>query len=319
MVAVDGVDLAIERGGRFGLVGESGSGKSAALWSIVGLVDPPGTVTAERIAFEGVDMLRMGKQELRRLRGNRIGFVMQDPLAALSPVFSVGDQIVETIRCHERVARREARTRAVELLASVGIPHPDARVHDYPHELSGGMRQRVAIAIALACNPSLLIADEPTTALDVTIQAQVLDLLLKLSEERGMAVLVVTHDLGVIARFADEVAVMYAGRIVERGTVHTLLRTPRHPYTEALLVSQPRLDAARVRELASIPGAPPDLLRRPPGCPFTPRCHRSAGRSTCVEEQPTLRAVGPRHESACHFAEELEEAPATADARRGRP
>jgi oligopeptide/dipeptide ABC transporter ATP-binding protein len=307
LVAVDGISFDIGRGQRFGIVGESGSGKSATLWSIIGLIDPPGSVAADRISFEGVDMLVMSREERRRIRGSRIGFVMQDPLAALSPVFTVGEQIAETIRCHESVSRSEARRRSIEILDSVGIPDAAARVRSYPHELSGGMRQRVAIAIALACNPALVIADEPTTALDVTIQAQVLELLEELCRERGVAVLVVTHDLGVIGRFADHVAVMYAGRIVEQGPAEQLLRSPRHPYTEALLVSQPRLDSERRSELPAIPGAPPNLLRRTPGCAFRPRCHRSNGRERCSEDDPVLHTVEAGHASACHFSAELGE------------
>lgn len=318
VVAVDGVSFDVERGQRFGIVGESGSGKSATLWSLVGLVDPPGSVTADRVAFEGADMMAMDSEALRQLRGARIGFVMQDPLAALSPVFRVGEQIAETIRCHERVSRKDARARAIELLGSVGIPDPVSRVDDYPHELSGGMRQRVGIAIALSCNPSLVIADEPTTALDVTIQAQVLDVLYTLSEERGLAVLIVTHDLGVISRFADSVAVMYAGRIVEQGSVAQLLREPRHPYTEALLVSQPRLDTERRRELSAIPGAPPDLVRRISGCAFAPRCHRTNGRQQCLEEAPLLRRFGSDHLVACHFAEEGDGIAPTPEGRASR-
>ncbi|MCY7301899.1 MAG: ABC transporter ATP-binding protein [Thermoleophilia bacterium] len=307
LIAVDGISFDIERGQRFGIVGESGSGKSATLWSIIGLIDPPGSVVADRISFDGVDMLGMSREERRRIRGSRIGFVMQDPLAALSPVFTVGEQIAETIRCHESVSRSEAKRRAIEILDSVGIPDAAERVRTYPHELSGGMRQRVAIAIALACNPALVIADEPTTALDVTIQAQVLELLEELCKERGVAVLVVTHDLGVIGRFADHVAVMYAGRIVEQGPTEQLLRSPRHPYTEALLVSQPRLDSERRAELPAIPGAPPNLLRRTPGCAFQPRCHRSNGRERCCEDDPVLHAVEAEHASACHFSDELGE------------
>ena len=306
LVAVDGISFDVGRGQRFGIVGESGSGKSATLWSIIGLIDPPGSVTADQISFDGIDMLGMSREERRRIRGSRIGFVMQDPLAALSPVFSVGEQIAETIRCHESVGRAEARRRAVELLDSVGIPDAATRVSSYPHELSGGMRQRVAIAIALACNPDLIIADEPTTALDVTIQAQVLELLEEFCAQRGVAVLIVTHDLGVIARFADEVAVMYAGRIVEQGSAEQLLRSPRHPYTEALLVSQPRLDTERRSELPAIGGAPPSLVHRIRGCAFEPRCHRAAGRERCTIESPVLHPVGPSHSSACHFAAELD-------------
>jgi oligopeptide/dipeptide ABC transporter ATP-binding protein len=305
LVAVDGVSFDIAHGQRFGLVGESGSGKSVTALSVLGLVDAPGRVTAERVRFEGQDLLGLTRGALRKIRGRRIGYVMQDPLAALSPVYPVGEQIAETIREHERGGRRAAARRAVDLLERVGIPDPAARARDFPHQLSGGMRQRVAIAIALACNPSLLIADEPTTALDVTIQAQVLELLAELSASGGMAVLIITHDLGVIARFADELAVMYAGRIVERGAVEDVFARPAHPYTAALLASQPQLDGPRHDTLPTISGSPPDLVRRPPGCAFEPRCGQARGRSVCREDDPALRALQAHRLAACHFAEEL--------------
>jgi oligopeptide/dipeptide ABC transporter ATP-binding protein len=305
LVAVDGVSFDVRERQRFAIVGESGSGKSVTALSILGLVDPPGVVSAERITFEGTNLLSLSGEQLRRIRGKKIGLVMQDPLASLSPVFSIGEQIAETVRYHERVGRRAAMARAIELLAGVGIPDPQARAREYPHQLSGGMRQRVAIAIALVCEPTLLLADEPTTALDVTIQAQVLELLAHLSEERGMAILIISHDLGVVASFADEIAVMYAGRIVERGIVDDVYYRSGHPYTLALLASQPGLSGGRRGALVSIPGAPPSPLRRPSGCSFHPRCRHQHGRDRCLTEEPLLRALDSSHVSACHFAEEL--------------
>jgi oligopeptide/dipeptide ABC transporter ATP-binding protein len=255
---------------------------------------------------------------MRRVRGRDIAIVLQDPFASLNPVFSVGEQIAETIRYHERVSRSAARARAVDLLGQVGIPNPAARVGDYPHRFSGGMRQRVAIAIALACNPALLIADEPTTALDVTVQAQVLELLARLSEERNMAILLITHNLGVVAGFADVVAVMYAGRIVESGDAEAIFYRSCNPYTRALLAAQPRFDAPRGARLEAIPGAPPNPLDRPSGCAFHPRCPHRRGRERCAQDDPALRpAGGPEHLSACHFLEELLATPVAAPAGGG--
>jgi oligopeptide/dipeptide ABC transporter ATP-binding protein len=303
--AVDGLDLDIAQRQRFALVGESGSGKSATALAILGLIDPPGLMAAEQISFEGKDLTSLSDEQLRQIRGSRIGLVMQDPLGSLSPVFSIGEQIAETVRYHESARRAAAMSRAIELLAHVGIPDPRARARDYPHQLSGGMRQRVAIAIALVCDPTLLIADEPTTALDVTIQAQVLELLVRLSEERGMAVLLISHDLGVVAGFAERIAVMYAGHVVEQGAVDDVYYRPTHPYTLALLASQPGLGARRGR-LVSIPGNPPDPSNRPSGCSFHPRCQHQRGRERCRVAEPSLRSiVPPDHLTACHFAEEL--------------
>jgi oligopeptide/dipeptide ABC transporter ATP-binding protein len=302
--AVDGISFDIRRGERFAVVGESGSGKSVTALSLLGLVDPPGFVRAERITFGGHDLTALSQRQLGRIRGREIALVMQDPLASLSPVFSVGEQIAETIRHHEGARRAVAMRRAIELLGRVGIADAAQRARSYPHELSGGMRQRVAIAIALSCGPSLLIADEPTTALDVTIQAQVLELLLELSEQRAMAVMLISHDLGVVAGFADSVAVMYAGRFVERGQTQSVFARPSHPYTEALLASQPRLAGTRGEVLEAIPGAPPVLYERPPGCAFLPRCARSRDRTQCQEADPVLRSIAaPDHrEAACHFS-----------------
>ncbi len=313
--AVDGISFAVFPGQRLALVGESGSGKSVTALSILRLIDPPGDVSAAAISFGGRDLLDLSPAEMRRVRGRDIAIVLQDPFSSLNPVFSVGEQIAETIRYHEGASRGAARARAVDLLGQVGIPNPAARVDDYPHRFSGGMRQRVAIAIALACNPALLIADEPTTALDVTVQAQVLELLARLSEERGMAVLLITHNLGVVAGFADDVAVMYAGRIVESGHVEDIFYRPGNPYTRALLAAQPRFDVESGERLAAIPGAPPNPLDRPPGCAFHPRCPQRRGRERCARDDPALRpAQGPGHLSACHFLEELVEMPAAAPA-----
>jgi peptide/nickel transport system ATP-binding protein len=307
IVAVDGVSFTLEPGARFALVGESGSGKSTTALSILGLIDPPGTMSADRIALRGHDLSSLSEAHLRRVRGREVGLIMQDPLASLSPVFSVGEQIAETIRYHERVGRRESMRRAVILLESVGIPNAGSRARDYPHQLSGGMRQRVAIAIALACEPALLIADEPTTALDVTIQAQILELLSALASERGMAVLIISHDLGLVAGFADEIAVMYAGRIVECGHVDSIYYSPRHPYTRALLECQPRVDAPRSKRLVAIQGMPPSLVQRPSGCQFHPRCSHRHGRARCSQTVPLLQAIEDSdHLSACHFAAELD-------------
>jgi oligopeptide/dipeptide ABC transporter ATP-binding protein len=304
--AVDGISFAIQPGQRMAIVGESGSGKSATALSLLRLIDPPGTVAADAISFRGRDLLTLSAAEMRQVRGRDIALVLQDPFASLNPVFSVGEQIAETMHYHEQISRGAARERSIDLLGQVGIPHPRARIDEYPHRFSGGMRQRVAIAIALACNPALLIADEPTTALDVTVQAQVLEVLVRLSQERGMAVLLITHNLGVVAGFAERLAVMYAGRIVESGDVEALYYRSCNPYTRALLAAQPRADQDRGARLVAIPGAPPNPLHRPSGCAFHPRCPHRQGRARCVEDDPVLRqaeVVG--HLSACHFLEEV--------------
>jgi oligopeptide/dipeptide ABC transporter ATP-binding protein len=301
---VDGVSFELQPGERLALVGESGSGKTMTALSVLGLVDPPCHVEADAITFEGQDLSRLSPAALRRIRGRRIGFVPQDPFSSLDPLFTVGDQVAAAIRFHERVGRREARDRAVALLAAVGVPDPARRAREHPHALSGGLRQRVVIAAALACSPSLVIADEPTTALDVTIQAQVIELLATLSEERGTAVLLISHDLGVVAGFAETVAVMYAGAIMEQGPRRALYSRPQHPYTRALLESQPRRGAGRGR-LAAIAGVPPRPGERELGCPFRPRCVLGRDRVACAERRPVLVEVGPGRRSACHFAREL--------------
>ena len=295
--AVDCISFDVAAGEALGIVGESGSGKSVTALSILGLLpDPPGRVASGSIRFDGQEMVGLSKKALRGLRGPSIGMIFQEPMTSLNPVFTVGDQIVETIRAHEQVSARTARKRAIELLQRVGIATPERRLEDYPHQLSGGMRQRVMIAIALACSPRLLLADEPTTALDVTIQAQLLDLLHDLQRDTRMAVVIITHNMGVIAEFADRVLVMYAGRIAEEGPVDAVFTTPRHPYTVGLLGSTPSLERDSAR-LATIPGVLPQLSDSMPGCRFAPRCARRTGQ--CLVEKPPLIAVGGNQRVAC--------------------
>ncbi len=295
--AVNGIDLDVAEGEVLGVVGESGSGKSVTMLSVMGLVEPPGRVEAERIRFEGKDLLRLPAEEMRRLRGNRMAMVFQDPMTSLNPFLTVEEQVCEVLEVHKGMRRRAARERAVALLEEVGIPGAGRRLRDYPHQFSGGMRQRVMIAIALACEPSLLIADEPTTALDVTIQAQILDLLRRLRAERKMSVILITHDLGVVAGTCERVKVMYAGRIVEEGPTRALFRTPRHPYTRALLASLPRLDEGEGAQLRTIAGLPPNLSRIPPGCPFHPRCAYAEDR--CRTDEPRLESAAEGHRKSC--------------------
>jgi oligopeptide transport system ATP-binding protein len=284
--AVRGVDLGLSEGETLAVVGESGCGKSVTALSILRLVaTPPGSYDGGEIRFDGTDLLRVSEESIRKVRGNDVAMIFQEPMTSLNPVFSVGDQVAEAIELHQAVGTAEARTRAVEALRRVGIPAPEQRVGEYPHQMSGGMRQRVMIAMALACNPKLLIADEPTTALDVTIQAQILDLIATLQRELGMAVLLITHDLGVVAETAHRVAVMYAGRVVEEAGVDELFDRPRHPYTAGLLRSRPRLDVSAGR-LVPIDGTVPDALHVPPGCAFHPRCPLAIPR--CKSEAPPL-------------------------------
>ena len=295
--AVDGVSFALDAGRTLGLVGESGCGKSVTSLSIMGLVpQPPGRIAGGQILYEGEDVLRMPASELRELRGNRISMIFQEPMTSLNPAFTVGEQIAEAILRHRKVSRAEAAEQTLAMLRRVRIPSPEQRYRDYPHRLSGGMRQRVMIAMALALSPRLLIADEPTTALDVTIQAQILELMRALREETGTAIILITHDLGVIAEVADEVAVMYAGRIVERAPVAALFGEPQHPYTIGLLGSIPQLHLTQDR-LAAIEGQVPTARTPVTGCRFHPRCPFAVER--CRQEEPSLAPVDPRHDAAC--------------------
>ena len=297
--AVDGASYAVQPGKTLGIVGESGSGKSVSSLTALGLTRGPNAEISGEMRFEGRDLLTMSDDDLRQVRGNDIAMIFQDPLSALHPFYSVGAQLIEAVRVHQKISKRAAKDRAIELLTLVGIPDPTRRVDNYPHEFSGGMRQRAMIAMALANDPKLLIADEPTTALDVTVQAQILALLGDLQQRLGMAIIIITHDLGVVAEIADEIAVMYAGRIIEHATTRELFTAPRHPYTWGLLKSIPRLDTARGSELEPIPGRPPSLINRPSGCHFHPRCPyvREAHKRT----DPELTAVPgvPNHEVAC--------------------
>jgi peptide/nickel transport system ATP-binding protein len=303
--AVDGVSYSIDTGKTLGIVGESGSGKSVSSLTTLGLTRTQGANVTGRMLFEGNDLVEMSDDQLRRIRGGDIAMVFQDPLSSLHPFFRVGKQLTEAILAHRSVSGRDARARVVELLELVGIPDPRRRVDQYPHEFSGGMRQRVMIAMALANEPKLLIADEPTTALDVTVQAQILALLEDLQNRLGMAIIIITHDLGVVAEIADEIAVMYSGRIVEHATTERVFAEPQHPYTWGLLKSIPRLDSPRDEELVPIPGRPPSLINRPSGCHFHPRCPYV--REAHKKIDPRLERVpgGPGHEVACLLAPEM--------------
>ncbi|HWM08452.1 MAG TPA: ABC transporter ATP-binding protein [Solirubrobacteraceae bacterium] len=295
--AVDGVDFSVDAGKTLCIVGESGSGKSVSALSIMRLIDPPGQIVpGSRVHFDGRNLAELPEAELRAIRGNDIAMIFQEPMSSLNPVHRIGDQIAQVVRLHRGVGRSEALERAVEMLRLVGIPAPERRLRDYPHQLSGGQRQRVMIAAALSCEPRLLIADEPTTALDVTIQAQILELLKDLRDRLGMALLLITHDLGVVSEVADHVAVMYAGRVVERGTVRDVFDTPQHPYTEALLHSVPMVGMSQAQRLKVIRGVVPSALHWPAGCHFAPRCDRAFER--CQTDDPALIDVGGQ-EAAC--------------------
>src|SRR5882672_10136890 len=304
--AVDGVSYTVEAGETVAVVGESGSGKSVGALSILRLIpDPPGRITAGEIIFDGRDLRRLSEAEMRQIRGRDIGMVFQEPMTSLNPVLTIGRQITETLEQHQGADRAAAEKRAVELLEMVGIADPARRLKQYPHQLSGGMRQRVMIAIALACSPKLIIADEPTTALDVTIQAQILELMKSLTQKLGVAQIIITHNLGVVARYAHRVNVMYAGRIVEAGSAEALYHNPRHPYTIALLRSVPRLDQPRQARLDPIEGQPPDLTRLDRGCSFRPRCRFAI--AACAEAPPPLAPAGaPGQLSACFRSHELD-------------
>jgi peptide/nickel transport system ATP-binding protein/oligopeptide transport system ATP-binding protein len=301
--AVDGVDLELKEGGTLGVVGESGCGKSVTALSVMRLIpDPPGKITQGEILFGGTNLLDLSEAAMRKIRGRSISMIFQEPMTSLNPVFQIGDQISEVLRLHEGMSRKAAWDRSVEMLKLVGIPSPERRVQEYPHQLSGGMRQRAMIAMALACSPKLMIADEPTTALDVTIQAQILELINRLQKDKGMSVILITHNLGVIAETAQKVAVMYAGRIVEYTEVKPIFGNPMHPYTQGLLKSIPRLDQdhARKARLEAIPGLVPSLLELPPGCKFSNRCKYVFEK--CVEE-PQLIEAEPGHMVRCWLHE----------------
>jgi oligopeptide/dipeptide ABC transporter ATP-binding protein len=301
--AVDGVSFEVRRGATVGIVGESGCGKSVTSLSVLRLLPmPPARIEGGEVWFEGKSLLGLTERQMREVRGRDIAMVFQEPMSSLNPVYTIGTQIAEALHAHDRISRKDARRRSIEMLGKVGIPAPEQRFDAYPHELSGGMRQRVMMAIALVCRPKLLIADEPTTALDVTIQAQVLDLLRSLRDELGMSILLVTHDLGVVAELADEVVVMYAGTVVERASTRALFASPRHPYTRGLLESLPaRAHAAGLRRLPTIPGTVPDLASLPAGCRFRARCPLAIER--CATEEPALERVG-ESDVACFVAHE---------------
>jgi oligopeptide/dipeptide ABC transporter ATP-binding protein len=303
VVAVDDVSFEIRKGETLGLVGESGSGKSVTAFSILQLLQSPGRIAAGRVLFQGRDLLSAPENDVRRVRGAGIGLIFQEPMAALNPVMRVGDHIAEALLVHQLANKREARARAIELLRAVRITDPEKRVDDYPHQLSGGMRQRVMIAIALACRPPLVIADEPTTALDVTVQAQILELLRDMKQQFDLSLLLITHDLGVVAETADRVAVMYTGRIVEEGLVRDVFRNPLHPYTRGLMASIPGGEAGT--RLRAIEGAVPSLAALPPGCTFAPRCPNRM--DICTTAVPALVDIEPGHQARCYLHSELKE------------
>lgn len=304
--AVDGISFNVDEGEVLGIVGESGCGKSVSALSIMRLVaNPPGRTIRGEVFFEGEDLLNLDDAEMRHIRGNRMAMVFQEPMTSLNPVLTIGRQLTETVELHLNMNKREANARAAELLGMVGIPDAERRLKDYPHQFSGGMRQRVMIAMALSCNPRLIIADEPTTALDVTIQAQILELMKELSNEFGTALVIITHNLGVVARYAQRVAVMYAGKIVETGSAEEIYHNPKHPYTVGLLNSVPRLDEQERTRLEAIEGLPPDLIDLPIGCSFAPRCRFA--NEQCLKEEPILVEAVAEHMSACFRHAELGE------------
>jgi oligopeptide/dipeptide ABC transporter ATP-binding protein len=307
--AVNDVSFSVAPGEAVGVVGESGSGKSVTFLSVIGLVpDPPGEVLAGEVMFEGEDLRKLSGERLRKVRGDGIGMIFQDPLTSLNPVFTIGDQMIAVIRSHRKVSKKAARDRAIEMLDLVQIPNARERIDAYPHHFSGGMRQRVMIALALSLEPRLLIADEPTTALDVTMQAQVLELIDGLRQDLDLAVVLITHDLGVVAGYTERVMVMYGGRIVEQGTCEQVFYDPQHAYTASLLKSMPRLDSPYDEELLTISGNPPDLARLPKGCAFEPRCFIGNGDVRCLEERPALEERDGGRLAACHYSERVGEA-----------
>jgi peptide/nickel transport system ATP-binding protein len=305
--AVDGVSFSLDRGRTLGVVGESGSGKSVTSLGILGLYNRENSQISGKIYLDGEDVVAASQARVRELRGSKMAMIFQDPLSALHPYYTVGNQIAEAYLIHNKVGKKAARAHAVDLLNRVGIPQAATRVDDYPHQFSGGMRQRAMIAMALSCDPELLIADEPTTALDVTVQAQILDLISDLQQEYGSAVIIITHDLGVVAELADDVLVMYAGRMAEYGSSEDIFGSPGHPYAWGLLGSMPRMNRARMERLLSIRGTPPSLINVPPGCPFHPRCdYAGMNNGRCEQEVPLLRPVGPGHMVACHLSTDVQ-------------
>ncbi|HEX9077463.1 MAG TPA: ABC transporter ATP-binding protein [Anaerolineae bacterium] len=311
--AVNGVSFSVDEGETLGLVGESGCGKSVSVLSVMRLIPtPPGKIPSGQVLFQGRDLLKVDDEEIRSVRGNKIAMVFQDPMTSLNPVLTINTQISEALELHLGMTKEQARKRGIELLKMVGIPEAEGRIDDYPHQFSGGMRQRVMIAMALSCSPQLLIADEPTTALDVTIQAQITDIVKRLKRELGMAIIWITHDLGVIAGLADRINVMYAGFIIETAAVKELFANPLHPYTLGLLGSIPRLDAARKSKLTPIEGLPPDLIQMPKGCPFYARCKFRTDK--CNEQNPPLELVAVRHSTACWHWQEVQKAHAAGSA-----
>ncbi len=315
--AVDDVSFSLAKGETLGIVGESGCGKSVTSLSVMRLIpSPPGRIMAGDILLDGASVLTMGKRELRELRGGRISMIFQDPMTCLNPFLRISTQLVETLQLHQGLDKREAKTKAVEMLRMVGIPHPEKRIDAYPHQFSGGMRQRVMIAMALSCNPEILIADEPTTALDVTIQAQILEIIKELSRKLGTAVILITHDLGVVSGMCDRICVMYAGRMVERGSTDVIFAAPKHPYTRGLIRSVPRLDKVMGERLYSIQGTPPSLIDMPECCPFHPRCEHAM--EVCRKQYPPETDFGDGHRAHCWLYGEAAAAavaatPATAD------
>ena len=295
--ALSDVSITLKEGEVLGIVGESGSGKSVTAYSLMGLTAHPGKIIGGDIHFNGHDVIAMSEKEMCKMRGNEVSIIFQDPMTSLNPVFTIGNQIMEAIMLHTGKTKAEAKQRAIELLELVGINEPEKRLKQYPHEHSGGMRQRVMIAMALACEPKLLIADEPTTALDVTIQAQILELIMELKEKLGMAIIMITHDLGVVASICDNIAVMYAGKIIEYGTTDEIFYEPKHMYTKGLIRSIPRIDAKEKERLVPIEGTPVDLLNPPPGCPFAPRCE--ACMQICLREMPPVTKLSETHHTQC--------------------